>query len=196
MSTPSRESDHDLLWQAFCYANDELTPAEAAAFEERLAVDQAACEAVARAVEVCETVRAVPQEVTVLQEVTGATCISIVRREATWMQPVGWLALGAAACLAAVMAFQTWQPGAGATTAKASDANLALAWVEAQAELPHDLDYMSEDVSALADASDNEPVDGETVDDEVADDAGHLPPSWMLAALSDGPAFIDPAREN
>ena len=53
-ASESLEADPGFL--AFQYIAGELTEAEAAAFEERLAVDQAAREAVARAVEVAQAV--------------------------------------------------------------------------------------------------------------------------------------------
>ena len=46
----------DLLWAAFCYASDELTPEAAEAFEERLATEQGAREALAQAVATTEAV--------------------------------------------------------------------------------------------------------------------------------------------
>ncbi len=54
MSRPSDQSE--LLLLAFRYVSGELPPQEASTFEERLASDQDACEALADAVELCEVV--------------------------------------------------------------------------------------------------------------------------------------------
>jgi hypothetical protein len=54
MNRPSDQSD--LLLLAFRYVSGELPAQEAATFEERLAGDQDACEALADAVELCEVV--------------------------------------------------------------------------------------------------------------------------------------------
>ncbi len=60
------------------------------------------------------------------------------------MQPVGWIAVGAAACLAMVMAYQSFAPASGSTpmaaagsAALGSTGDLALAWAVARAtDLP------------------------------------------------------------
>ena len=57
----SKDEDLDLL--AFRYIAGELTPAESEAFEQRLADDQAAREAVARAVDLAQAVASVPADI-------------------------------------------------------------------------------------------------------------------------------------
>ncbi len=57
MSTfiPNTVSGQDLDWVAFCYVADELNSDDRAAFETRLETDLAACEALARAVQLTES---------------------------------------------------------------------------------------------------------------------------------------------
>lgn len=56
------EDKSDLLWDAFRYVADELADDERGAFEERLAEDQAAREAVAQAVQLSQAVASVSAE--------------------------------------------------------------------------------------------------------------------------------------
>ena len=91
---------------AFRYVAGELTDAEAAAFEERLAVDQAAREAVARAVEIA-------QAVTVLgpQAQTAGRVRSVADLGAKPGKPrrAAIVAVVAAACVALAVAFSPFR---------------------------------------------------------------------------------------
>jgi hypothetical protein len=92
----SEERD-DLDLSAFRYVAGEMTPAQAAAFETRLADDQVARDAVSRAVGLSQLVAsAAPM----------ADPPAPARRSAlVWMQPLGWMAIGAAAAVLAVSVF-------------------------------------------------------------------------------------------
>lgn len=176
-----RDPQDDLFWLAFRYAHEELSPAEAEAFEERLTDDLAACEAVARAVELRELLQAASIEASGPSRLAERPAAARGESKSTWMQPVGWLALGAAACLAAVMAWQAWPSVPGQP--HLANATLALAWAKTQADLPHGLDDTGEELAEdveLADAADVE----------------HDPPSWMLAAVSGRVIPSEPGREN
>jgi hypothetical protein len=82
-----------LDWEAFRYIANEMTSAEVAAFEQLLATDQAAREAVATAVEISQTIHTAES----LATTPIATAVS-----PAWFAPVAWASLGAAACLAIV----------------------------------------------------------------------------------------------
>jgi negative regulator of sigma E activity len=129
------QDETELFWQAFRYVGQEMTPDEAADFEVRLASDQAARETIARVVELSQLVLAVAPERSPAEEF-----VSPVLQSRAWMQPVGWIAVGAAACLAVVMAYQSWIPVSGptqlASLAPGSTGDLALAWAIARADLP------------------------------------------------------------
>lgn len=62
-TSPDQNSQRaELQWAAFRYIADEMSREEHEIFERRLADDQAACEAVARAVQVAEAVASLPAE--------------------------------------------------------------------------------------------------------------------------------------
>src|SRR6185369_3058104 len=91
--------DGDLDWLAFRYVSGELPADEAATFEELLAADQAAREAVASAVQVTQAVlAAIPAQV--------ATPVVSPRRN-TWRERAAWMVLGATA--ACVLLFIAWE---------------------------------------------------------------------------------------
>ena len=119
------ENKTELFWQAFRYVGDEMTPAEASEFEAELADQQTAREAVARVVELSQLVLAAAPEESPIE-----IFVTPVRNSQAWMQPVGWIAVGAAACLAMVMAYQSFLPATGATemasTSPAAVSDLAL----------------------------------------------------------------------
>lgn len=96
LSTPDPESDLD--WLAFQYLAGELSPADAAAFEDRLACDRHACEAVAR---MMQTVDALAVAVPAVAPRSSA--LSRPATSAPSRRPV--LALVSTACLIAVGLF-------------------------------------------------------------------------------------------
>lgn len=126
---PSREqrpnnpsAGAELAWLAFCYVVDELDAVQREAFEAQLAVDQAAREAVALAVEWTVAAR-VHQNADVLlaAAIPAAACLSPItagraavvepasRFQTIWqsvqakaLRPAAWMASGAAACFLAL----------------------------------------------------------------------------------------------
>lgn len=91
----SEERD-DLDLSAFRYVAGEMTPGEAAAFETRLADDQAARDAVSRAVGLSQLVASAAPADPPAPARTSA---------AAWMRPLGWMAIGAAAAVLAINVF-------------------------------------------------------------------------------------------
>src|SRR5262245_16949094 len=82
----------DLDWLAFSYAAGELENTDREQFEARLADDQAAREALARAVELCQTITAVvPQRCDYISPAAHA--------HIAWNQRLSWMAVGGLASL-------------------------------------------------------------------------------------------------
>src|SRR3954451_766284 len=93
-----QQCPNELDWVALCYASGELNAMEAAQFEARLADDQAAREALARAVELTQAVAAAESH-------AGAVVIPAGRSAADWGTRVSWMAAGG---LAAVLLAILW----------------------------------------------------------------------------------------
>jgi hypothetical protein len=89
------ENLEDLDLQAFRYIAGEMTAAEADSFEQRLADDQAACEAVARAVELAQAVATVPADVIPLPT-THHSPLTTHSSPHRWLRPARWVAAAAA----------------------------------------------------------------------------------------------------
>src|SRR6478609_1363750 len=85
--TPTAASAEQLHWQAFCYVTGELNVEQSAQFEERLATDQFAREAVASAMETLQLVTAAESLAPTVQ----------VRTRTVWQRSLAWMSLGAAA---------------------------------------------------------------------------------------------------
>jgi hypothetical protein len=85
-----KSHNHDLDWLAFRYIADELSPDEAASFETLLAGDQAACDAVVRAVELSQTIVAAQVQSARPQPISA---------QRHWTAPLMLIACGTAACL-------------------------------------------------------------------------------------------------
>jgi hypothetical protein len=168
----------NLEWRAFQYSLGELPADERAAFEACLADDQAAREALAEAVELTAGLT-LPLE----DDATDRRLRSVSSGERSrWSQPVGWMALGAAACFALVVAWKlvdgvTGVAKSGQTATSPSevviDERLALAWGESQMLS----DQWIEDGLSLAEEEFDEEDASELATDKVA-------PDWMLAAVT------------
>ncbi|HEY5314587.1 MAG TPA: hypothetical protein VIK18_18790, partial [Pirellulales bacterium] len=127
---------------------------------------------------------------------------------------LGWVAVGAAACLATVMAFQAWWPApavapsvapqvaaggnvvggnvvggsvvkANVVRANAAKGELALAWAQTQAEVPVPDDSLIGGPAAVVDENAEHDLAAAS-DDQVA-----AAPSWLLAAVADAEAMHD-----
>jgi hypothetical protein len=125
------DEPQDLDWLAFRYVAGELDPAEAAAFELRLADDQLARDAVCRAVALAgRMATAAPQEAESSAEIATAPSPAAASPAATArrypllsaVRAAGWMAAGAAATLLGVYLSQPFasSPGASSPSGRAS----------------------------------------------------------------------------
>lgn len=184
--TPYESStEQDLDWLAFCYVSGELSSAELAAFEDRLATDEAACEAVARVMETNLAVAAVLASETTSSGVLPASAsltqagmpavdrsvkVAVLPRREEDVTQSRWV--GATLVVAAVSAIAAMMMIAigssvltGQKVARRDGTDrLVAAWAQGEA------------VRNLADD------DGDSV---ISDDDDLDPPDWMLAAVVD-----------
>jgi len=96
------QPNDDLLWTAYRYSAGELSAEDALRFEERLAFDQTAREALASAVGLSEMVCAIEREVAPSRPILMPA--TTTRR--SWLQPAGWAFIAVAACLALTFAWR------------------------------------------------------------------------------------------
>ncbi|MBW3541843.1 MAG: hypothetical protein KY476_16365 [Planctomycetes bacterium] len=97
-----QDSDDELRLTAFRYIAGEMSDAESAAFEERLAVDQAPRETVAQMVAISQAVALLPAEPFVRPAVVDS-------RPCRRVPAVAWLGAGAV-CLMLLAAVAIWNP--------------------------------------------------------------------------------------
>ncbi len=129
------DSPNSLEWLAFRYVSDELPAALAEEFERKLEFDQAAREAVARSVALCEAVSAACEcdldakdldakeaDAMEVEPMEAAAAPALAPRSQRRSRPLAWMALGAAASLAAVMVWRAWSPEAGSPEAGSPEA--------------------------------------------------------------------------
>jgi len=187
MDTPLRpERGPGLDWLAFRYLVDELTPVEVEQFERRLAGDQAAREAVARAVRLVELIgRSEPLGPPVSCDVAAAADRG-GRRVGRW---VLW---GVAAGLCGVLLYPRLAalpkagPGARlpAATERERAGELALAWCQVREGWNVTFD---DEVAAPLDAAESSsgPAGDRFLHDQPTDEAAPIAaPSWMLDAVA------------
>jgi len=180
---------YDLDWLAFSYAAGELENTDHEQFEARLAEDQSAREALARAVELCQTVSAV--ETQRCDYITPAA-----HSHNNWNQRLTWMAVGG---LASVLVALLWSGVVGPAWQAASRSfhafsqqNLASAWTETRTQIADVREAGYWPSLTSADSDDDIPSTA-TLDDVSLDDA----PSWMTAAVFSLPAnssATDPAN--
>jgi anti-sigma factor RsiW len=197
-------TQEDLAWLAFCYASDELSPEAASEFENRLAAEQAAREAVAEAVLLISATQTALREQpysigagSVGAGSVGAGCVgagSVGAGSVGATSPApqetahrrqwsfGWIAVAAAACIAMLVVADGWlarqnrdQP---VVRVRNADATLALAWAESQFPL---------------DVGDGELLAGSDEYDDGDDSGSITVPDWMLEAVSVRQASEPPA---
>jgi hypothetical protein len=174
MNSPNNHSDLD--WLALCYAAGELDAAAAEQFEARLAIDQPAREALARAVELTQIVAAAEHQ---LQDL-----VTPAARVATdWNSRLSWMAVGG---LASALVALLWTGVVGPNWRRAervasgsANQELAMAWQETGVEIanvkeaglwPYYRAGQEDDELGFA---------------ETGIDANELAeaPSWMMAAV-------------
>jgi anti-sigma factor RsiW len=93
----NRPESDELDWLAYCYLSDELHGDERSTFENRLADDQAAREALARSVELMQAIA-----VAEAHEGQRPVPAAVIRRTTTWPRRLAWMSLGASAALVIV----------------------------------------------------------------------------------------------
>jgi anti-sigma factor RsiW len=113
----NNNTDEPLDWLAFRYVAGELSSDETAAFEQRLADDQAACDAVVRAMQLCEAIA--------LAERSASTR----ERPLPHRMPMAIRAMLAAAIAAGVVLTAAWRP-LDSTHDMAPPCGLAEVWSE------------------------------------------------------------------
>ena len=161
---------NDLDWLAFCYVTGELSADDTTAFEERLATDEAACESVARAMELNLAVAAAFADETHAESATGshAVEVTLIPRRDERAMPSRWtgtaLTLIAAAAIAAMMLVAIGSSLTSHKVAKRDGTDrLVAVWAQGEANR-NQID------------DDNDSLD--------ADDDDLDPPDWMLAAVT------------
>lgn len=175
------ETRDDLAWLAFRYVNGEMTSHQRSRFEERLAGDEAACDAVEQAVELSEALcRAAERRVA--RRPWGA----VLRRGAAWAAclmvagGVAWLAWQGPRQRGGEPAPEVAQPSAGG----ASAAGVSLAWARLRdQESPDDQDALPR-WTTPADPLGQDPAAGPAELDATEAEV----PQWLLTAVSAGAA--------
>ena len=166
----------DLDWLAFCYVADELADSDRAAFEARLADDQAAREAVAHAVELTQAVAVMLRERAEPHRPVLAP--AAITRRTTWPRRLAWMSVGASAALVLVAVALNWRTIAGRFDSTPVDyGQLAEVWSQTRDEVRQIVQ--------------NEPFDLPPVieSDEFSSDDSL--PSWITAAVFNEPAGAD-----
>jgi len=174
----NNEGLNQLDWSAFCYAAGELSAAEAAEFEARLADDQATREALARAVELTQVVAAAESQV-------GDVVLPLTAPTAGWSLRLSWMAIGGlAAALLALLWIGALEPSLK-TARRARHAldqyELAAAWSQTRSELSNvKAAGLWPSVPSFHGDADDELSSSDASLDAVAVDET---PSWMDAAV-------------
>lgn len=179
---------NELEWLAFCYAAGELSEPDAAQFETRLAADQSAREALARAVSLTQTIAAAESVGWALP--TEAVSPAPRRAKTLPYQRV-WIGLGVAAALLCILQISGLLDLTVSYPKKTSPfrARLASAWTETRAQMASDFaDDLWPALDALHEAEDDLFTDGMPSDVPQA-------PSWLTAALL-GQMTAAPAAES
>jgi anti-sigma-K factor RskA len=130
-------SEHDDLdWLAFRYVAGEMNPAEAAAFEGRLADEQSVREAVCRAVALSDRLAAA---MPVQMEASQASVPSLASNQSSWrrsaLRAAGWMSLGAAAALIGIVVARPgflFRPGTNGPANPARPVANAVVWARLQ----------------------------------------------------------------
>jgi hypothetical protein len=178
MSLNKETPQNELDWAAFCYAAGELSDAQADSFELRLAGDQAAREALARAVELVQIVAAAESQA------SGRAGSAIALRESSQSGfSFSWMAVGGVA--AVLLAIACGIVGQSRQTAERSrrsamKAQLASAWYETRSEIANEKEAgLWPTMGTIGAEMDDEMTPGVVVDGFENDEA----PSWLNVAV-------------
>jgi len=184
MNSADRE---ELDWLAFRYVAGELASDEVSDFEERLSHDQAACDAVSRAVELTDAIRAV--------EATRLAPVPLVRRRRL-QQSFRLVACLSACALVLIVCFRYLPhsesgPAGWNDASSAVAAELAVVWSETRSEVAN----QENDSWAWS-----EVADSSYPTTSAEDSAALITPDWMLSAVvaleADVPAGQSEERED
>lgn len=209
MQRPASQFDREELdWLAFRYIAGELSEPEAAEFEERLAVDQAAREAVARSVELTSTLAATREESTTVEagSATSRTWKAVAGRGSLSRSRWGLLASTAALALLTTI---VWWPSSSRDEVSVTDAEthdaeqLVAMWsdkdfpavevkaspVDAKIEPAHQPAAQNDEPAELVAQNGNDDIvdltpDRETDADKNAEQDRTAAPDWMVAGVS------------
>jgi hypothetical protein len=192
------ENDLDLL--AFCYLTDDLSSAAKAVFELRLATEQPAREALARAVELSAALQQASRvEFHHAASAPAHTSPSLAvpataqpRAFDRWMRVTSFLAIGSAACLAVMIGIR-----AIPQAKELLSPETALVWIQVRDAWPES--PVAEALGSAAPASETALSAGEREVDPLAEEQveGELNsemPGWLLTAVA-GPAESSPNEE-
>ena len=189
------ERPEDLDWLAFRYIADELSPDETVAFENRLASDQAAREAVAGVVDLTCAVAVVDAEDHTLSRVPSL--MPGARRRVGLVGRLAWTGIAASVCLVVVLAYQHYHAiapvadsqqnspgGEPITTSDGRSEQLAVLWSRTLEELAS-VEFADWAVDLRGELDDSAELPLLSAEDEANQDVyvANAPPSWMLAAV-------------
>lgn len=191
MNAPNSE----LEWQAFLYVAAEMSPDECDAFERRLLDDQPAREAVARMVELTQTLSAADNSMSRLIAQPAQHPV------APWWHPVAWMSVGALACVLFVVLVspRMLRPIAGPVgnssprfSRNIATPELASAWLHVRQEFAlspgEEMESPTEEgtsgESEVTEVPNNDDESG-SHDDPPSNSEGLslLPPDWMVTAV-------------
>jgi len=155
-----QNADHDLNWLATQYALGELSPADHAVFEARLATDEAACLAVAEAVRLMVQLRAATVPVgAVALAATSSTPVPGRQLARRWA--AAWVTV---AMLTVAMAWFAVHQAVPPAAVELASTDLLARWTHAG---------LVDD----ADAWDDADLDGEWLDESLS------APNWLVQAV-------------
>ncbi len=200
--------DDDRAWLALRYIADEMPAAERDAFEQRLELDSALCEAVAEAVGLTDAVAAAPPLATPAYasppERNSPERNSPAPNAPAWFHAAGWMAAGAAACLAVVLTVRPFhtgtagrRPAAGVTAANSAGTSdrrdIVLAWFRLR-DADREATPETSDIDNLADTTADDGRDATAAWSDSDANPEASVPGWLLAALSSAPSDRNPAK--
>lgn len=183
----ARVIDDELLWTAYQYSIGELSDEAGRLFEERLGNDPIACEALAEAVKLGQTVRAAIDLRPVATAQSAPARVSPAGRSAA----AAWIMVATAACVALVVGWQKFQ-----AAGEHAPREVAEAQAESDSRLlaalgpEHSWDAPSLLVDELTTGDEVDTEDHELAV-QAADDMNVTAPDWLLAAVVESSAGRD-----
>ena len=184
----NKECESQLDWSAFCYAAGEMSPQETTEFEARLSDDQLAREALARVVELTQTVSAAESQIG--DTIPGNIVLPPARHTmywniGDWNVRVSWMAIGGLATLLLALLWSgSWGPAlktAHRARQAAGQYELAAAWSQTRDQLSSvKAAGLWPSFSLLHGEGDDDLPGNDALVDAVAVDET---PSWMDAAV-------------